>query len=79
MAWYSAAPARRSLQVLADLLVVGFTAASGFTMSLVLAAAAFDAGPVEEAARLGVLMSLGAAALALLAARLCRVERRESQ
>jgi hypothetical protein len=41
----------------ADLLVIGCVAAIGFTVSLFIAAVAFDPGPVQDAAKMGALMS----------------------
>ena len=61
-----------------DLIVIGFVAAIGFTVSLFVAAVAFDPGPVQDAAKMGALMSFGAAALAIGAGRLLRVEKQEN-
>jgi NhaA family Na+:H+ antiporter len=62
----------------ADLVIVGLVAAIGFTVSLVFAAAAFDPGPVQDAAKLGTLLSLVALPVALMAGRLLRVQKREA-
>ena len=40
-----------------DLVVIGFVAAIGFTVSLFVASVAFDAGPVQDAAKMGALFS----------------------
>lgn len=62
---------------LADLFVLGCVAAIGFTVSLFVAGVAFEYGPVQYAARMGALLSFGAAAIAILAGRLLKVERRD--
>ncbi|CUH39669.1 Sodium/proton antiporter NhaA [Jannaschia seosinensis] len=61
----------------ADLFVIGCVAALGFTVPLFLAAAAFDPGPVQDAARLGVLFSVVAAVISLTAGRLAGVRKRK--
>lgn len=58
-----------------DLFVVGCVAAIGFTVALFVASVAFDPGPVQDAAKMGALFSFGAAAIALVAGRLTRVQR----
>lgn len=60
-----------------DLMVIGCVAAIGFTVSLFIATVAFDAGPVQEAAKMGALLSFAAAGLSILAGRLTRVQRQE--
>ncbi len=60
---------------LRDLPLVGIVAAIGFTVALFVAAVAFPAGEVQDAAKMGALFSLGSAVLAIVAARLMRVER----
>ncbi|WP_425049865.1 Na+/H+ antiporter NhaA [Psychromarinibacter sp. S121] len=62
----------------ADLVVVGCTAAIGFTVSLFVASVAFGAGAVQDAAKMGALFSFSAAAMAWLAGRLFRVERQKA-
>lgn len=59
----------------ADLFVIGCVAAIGFTVSLFIAAVAFDPGPVQDAAKMGALLSFAAAFLAVGAGRLLRVQR----
>ncbi len=61
-----------------DLFVVGCVAAVGFTVSLFIASVAFDAGPVQDAAKMGALFSFFAAALALVAGKLTRVQKQEN-
>jgi NhaA family Na+:H+ antiporter len=53
-----------------DLVVVGITAAIGFTVSLFFATAAFPGGPALAETKMGALMSFAAAPLALVASRL---------
>ncbi|MEM9854802.1 MAG: Na+/H+ antiporter NhaA [Pseudomonadota bacterium] len=61
-----------------DLIVIGFVAAIGFTVSLFVAAVAFDAGPVQDAAKMGALFSFAAAVIAIAAGKILRVERQEA-
>lgn len=58
-----------------DLVVIGFVSAIGFTVSLFIATVAFDAGPVQDAAKMGALFSFFAAAIAIAAGRITRVQR----
>lgn len=52
---------------LSDLFVLGCVAAIGFTVSLFVASVAFPAGPVQDAAKMGALLSFGAAGMSFLA------------
>jgi NhaA family Na+:H+ antiporter len=61
----------------ADLFVIGCVAAIGFTVSLFIAAVAFDPGPVQDAAKMGALFSFGAALLAFVAGKLLGVEKKQ--
>ncbi|MGR3541507.1 MAG: Na+/H+ antiporter NhaA [Hasllibacter sp.] len=58
-----------------DLFVIGCVAAIGFTVSLFIAAVAFPAGEVQDAAKMGALLSFAAAIISLAAGRLTRVEK----
>jgi NhaA family Na+:H+ antiporter len=58
-----------------DLVVIGFVAAIGFTVSLFIASVAFDPGPVQDAAKMGALFSFAAAALSFIAGIVCRVQK----
>ncbi|MGR3323639.1 MAG: Na+/H+ antiporter NhaA [Pseudooceanicola sp.] len=58
-----------------DLVVVGFVAAIGFTVSLFVASVAFDPGPVQDAAKMGALFSFFAAAISILVGMATRVEK----
>lgn len=60
---------------LADLFVLGCVAAIGFTVALFVATVAFSAGPLQDAAKMGALLSFSAAAIALVAGRICGVAR----
>ncbi|HEY0274904.1 MAG TPA: Na+/H+ antiporter NhaA [Paenirhodobacter sp.] len=59
-----------------DLFVLGCVAAIGFTVALFVASVAFDAGPMQDAAKMGALFSLAASVIAIAAGRLLRVTRR---
>ena len=52
-----------------DVLIVGFIAAIGFTVALFVATVAFEPGPVQDAAKMGALLSLGSAVIAIGVAR----------
>ena len=60
-----------------NLLVIGFVAAIGFTVSLFVASVAFDAGPVQDAAKMGALFSFAAAIVSIVAGKLFRVQKQE--
>ncbi|MEL7214304.1 MAG: Na+/H+ antiporter NhaA [Pseudomonadota bacterium] len=59
-----------------DLFVLGAIAGIGFTVSLFIAGVAFEAGPVQDAAKMGALFSFGAVLLAFASAAVFRVEKR---
>jgi NhaA family Na+:H+ antiporter len=78
MGWIAARPLGLGLPQgmrVIDLVVIGCVAAIGFTVSLFFASAAFDAGPVQDAAKMGALFSFAAALIAIIAGRLCRVQK----
>jgi NhaA family Na+:H+ antiporter len=58
-----------------DLFVIGCVAAIGFTVSLFVASVAFDPGPVQDAAKMGALLSFGAAVLSIVAGKLTKVRK----
>lgn len=58
-----------------DLVVIGCVAAIGFTVSLFIASVAFDNGPIQDAAKMGALLSFGAAVIAIIAGKLFRVQK----
>lgn len=78
MGWIAAGPLRLGLPEgmrLNHLIVIGFIAAIGFTVSLFISAVAFPPGDVQDAAKMGALFSFGAVFLSLLAGRIMRVEK----
>lgn len=78
MGWVAVGPMRLGLPAgmrLVDLIVIGFVAAIGFTVSLFVAAVAFDPGPVQDAAKMGALFSFGAVFLSFIAGKVLRVEK----
>lgn len=58
-----------------DVIVVGCAAGIGFTVALFFATAAFPPGPLLDEAKLGALLSVGSAAVAMAAAAILRVGR----
>ena len=59
--WLAASPMRLGMPQgmrLIDLIVIGFVSAIGFTVSLFVATVAFDAGPVQDAAKMGACLVL---------------------
>lgn len=79
--WFAAGPMKLGLPAgmrIPDLFVIGCVAAIGFTVSLFIASVAFEAGPVQEAAKMGALFSFFAAALSLVAGKLLKVEKQHT-
>jgi NhaA family Na+:H+ antiporter len=60
-----------------DLVVIGCVAAIGFTVSLFVASVAFDAGPVQDAAKMGALFSFAAAIISIIVGKIARVQKQE--
>jgi NhaA family Na+:H+ antiporter len=78
--WLAAVPLKLGMPEglrLVDLIVIGFVAAIGFTVSLFVATVAFDAGPVQDAAKMGALFSFAAAILSIIVGKITKVEKRE--
>ena len=78
MGWIAAKPMRLGLPEgmrIIDLFVVGCVAAIGFTVALFVASVAFDAGPVQDAAKMGALFSFFAAVISIIVGKLTRVEK----
>ncbi len=76
--WLAAVPLKLGMPEgmrIIDLVVIGFVAAIGFTVSLFVASVAFDPGPVQDAAKMGALFSFAAAGISLVAGRLFRVQK----
>lgn len=79
MGWLAAVPLRLGIpdgMRIIDLVVIGCVAAIGFTVSLFVASVAFDAGPVQDAAKMGALFSFAAALVSIIAGKVFRVEKR---
>lgn len=77
--WLAARPMKLGLPEgmrVVDLFVIGCVAAIGFTVSLFIASVAFDAGPVQDAAKMGALFSFIGAAISIAAGIILRVEKR---
>ena len=78
--WLAAVPLKLGMPEglrLVDLVVIGFVAAIGFTVSLFVATVAFEAGPVQDAAKMGALFSFAAAILSIIVGKVTKVEKRE--
>lgn len=58
-----------------DLLIIGFVAAIGFTVSLFISAVAFAPGEVQDAAKMGALFSFGAVFLSIGVAKIIGVKK----
>ena len=79
--WIAAHPLKLGLPSgmrTSDLFIIGCVAAIGFTVSLFIATVAFPGGPVQDAAKMGALLSFFAAGLSIAAGRLLRVEKRHN-
>lgn len=78
LGWFAAGPMKLGLPAgmrMVDLVVIGTVAAIGFTVSLFIASVAFDAGPVQDAAKMGALFSFGAVLVAVFAGKVLRVQK----
>ena len=76
--WVAAGPMRLGLPEgmrTSDLFVIGCVAAIGFTVSLFIASVAFDPGPVQDAAKMGALLSFAAAIISIIAGLATRIEK----
>ena len=76
--WFAAGPMRLGLPEgmrVIDLFVIGCVAAIGFTVSLFIATVAFESGPVQDAAKMGALLSFFAAIISFAAGIITRVEK----
>ncbi|MEL7167478.1 MAG: Na+/H+ antiporter NhaA, partial [Pseudomonadota bacterium] len=81
MGWIAARPLGLGIPEgmrIIDLVVIGCVAAIGFTVSLFFASAAFEPGPVQDAAKMGALFSFAAAGVSIIAGRVLRVEKQEN-
>jgi NhaA family Na+:H+ antiporter len=80
--WIAASPMKFGLpegMKYVDLFVLGAVAAIGFTVSLFVASVAFPAGAVQDAAKMGALMSFGCAFVAMALGKLLKVEKLNSE
>lgn len=78
MGWLAAKPLKLGLPEgmrLSDIFVLGCVAAIGFTVSLFIAAVAFDSGQVQDAAKMGALLSFAAAIMAFAAAAVFKTQK----
>jgi len=78
--WFAAVPLKLGIPQgmrIIDLVVIGFVAAIGFTVSLFVATVAFPPGDVQDAAKMGALFSFGAAIISIIAGKVLRVEKAE--
>lgn len=78
--WIAAGPMRLGLPTgmrTIDLFVIGCVAAIGFTVSLFIASVAFPSGPIQDAAKMGALLSFAAAGISLLAGVLTGVQKQK--
>ncbi|NNL34847.1 MAG: sodium:proton antiporter, partial [Silicimonas sp.] len=76
--WVAAGPMKLGLPQgmrTIDLFVIGCVAAIGFTVSLFIASVAFDPGPVQDAAKMGALLSFAGAIISIVAGKLAKVEK----
>jgi NhaA family Na+:H+ antiporter len=79
MGWLAAGPMKLGLpegMKVSDLFVLGCVAAIGFTVSLFVASVAFPPGDVQDAAKMGALLSFGAAILSFVAGKVFAVEKK---
>ena len=81
LGWIAAVPMRLGLPEgmrVVDLFLLGCVAAIGFTVSLFIASVAFDPGAVQDAAKMGALLSFAAAVMSFVAARIVGVDKQHS-
>lgn len=80
LGWVAAHPLKLGLPSgmrTADLFVVGWVAAIGFTVSIFIATVAFDPGPVQAAAKMGAMFSFAAAIIAVIVGKLLKVRKQD--
>ena len=59
----------------ADIFVLGMVAGIGFTVSLFVATVAFDPGAVQDAAKMGALLSFAAAIISIILGVLFKIKK----
>jgi len=78
--WFAAKPMGlglpKGMRVI-DLVVIGCVAGIGFTVSLFVASVAFDAGPLQDAAKMGALFSFAAAIISIVMGKLTKLQKQE--
>ena len=78
--WLSAGPLGFGLpkgMQTTDLLVIGCVAAIGFTVALFVASVAFAPGDIQDAAKMGALLSLASCVIAIAAGKIFRIKKVE--
>lgn len=78
--WFAAKPMGLGLPQgmrMIDLVVIGCVAGIGFTVSLFVASVAFDAGPLQDAAKMGALFSFAAAIISIVMGKLTKLQKQE--
>lgn len=78
--WFAAVVLRLGIPEgmrLIDLVTIGCVAAIGFTVSLFVASVAFDAGSVQDSAKMGALFSFAAAGVSFVVGKLLRTRKQE--
>lgn len=76
--WVAAKPMKLGMpqgMTYADLFVLGMVAAIGFTVALFVATVAFGPGDVQDAAKMGALLSFGAAIISIVLGYLFRIKK----
>ncbi len=77
--WFAARPLGLGIpdgMRIIDLIAIGCVAAIGFTVALFVASVAFDAGPVQDAAKMGALFSFFGAIISIAVGKLLRVQKK---
>ncbi len=77
--WFAARPLGLGIpdgMRIIDLIAIGRVAAIGFTVALFVASVAFDAGPVQDAAKMGALFSFFGAIISIAVGKLLRVQKK---
>ena len=78
LGWIAASPLKLGMPAgmrTIDLFVIGCVSAIGFTVSLFIASVAFEPGPIQDAAKMGALLSFFAALVSFAAGIICRVQK----
>ena len=76
--WLAAKPLKFGMpegMTYADIFVLGMVAAIGFTVSLFVATVAFEPGAVQDAAKMGALLSFFAAVISILLGKFFKIKK----